>query len=106
MNALHSVETERPRLEPLAKEITFVCANPDHHLLAARREGTRLHDHRFRTPEGRIPAHDYCGVDERSETIWFRGRPALCPLGTAVDDHEWRESEATPSSRREGAVRH
>jgi hypothetical protein len=98
------VEVERPRPEPRQEDTTFVCANPDHYRLAARREHARLRDRRYVVPPGIISEHDYCGREETPEPIWFAGRPAFCPLGYEGDNHEWRASEWNPSSRREGAV--
>ena len=95
-------EAELPRSEPREEETTFVCANPDHYLLAARREQVRLHDRRFGAPDGRIPQHDYCGAQEEREAIWFKGRPAFCPLGVGADDHEWQESARGLGTSRRG----
>ncbi|HEV8534332.1 MAG TPA: hypothetical protein VGR87_01230 [Candidatus Limnocylindria bacterium] len=91
------VEAERPRPEPRQEETIFICANPDHHLLAAHRERMRLRDHRFIAPAGRIPEHDYCGAEAMREAIHIAGRPAFCALDGDVDDHEWRAAPVRPS---------
>jgi hypothetical protein len=73
------VQAERARPEPRQEETTFVCTNPDHHLLASRRERIRLRDRRFSAPAGMIPAHDYCGAEETREAMYFAGRPGFLP---------------------------
>jgi hypothetical protein len=93
------VEDERPHPEPRQDETTFICVNPDHHLLAQRRERMRLRDHRFIAPPGGIPSHDYCGAQEQRGPVSFAGRPAFCPLGAGDEDHEWQETAWSNSSR-------
>ena len=63
-----------------------VCVNPEHRILALRREQMRVRDHRFVAPAGRIRAHDYCAAPARAGI-----EEGFCPLGAEADDHDWRE---------------
>lgn len=78
-------------------ELSFVCTNPEHRMVAARREQVRLRDRRWLAPPGRIPQRDYCASEgSADEPLRFRGRAAYCALGDLVDDHEWIEATVLP----------
>jgi hypothetical protein len=77
------------------RDAGYACVNPEHRLLAARKEELRVRDRRWRAPAGRIPQHDYCATTEKpQEPPLFRGRAASCPLGAQADDHAWLEAVA------------
>ncbi len=78
-------------LKPIAaQQLVYRCANSEHWSVASASERMRIHDHRWQDPPGRIPEHDYCPREcKTTHTLAVRGRPAFCPLGDVVEDHEW-----------------
>jgi hypothetical protein len=85
-------------------ELSFVCTNPEHRIVAARREQVRLRDRRWLAPPGRIPQRDYCASEgPADQPLRFRGRAAYCALGDLVDDHEWIEATVLAGHRARNA---
>lgn len=71
----------------------FTCVNPEHHLVAARREEMRRRDRRWLLSQNVIAEHDYHAIHLReSEPLRIEGREAFCPLGASGEDHEWAET--------------
>lgn len=80
------------------KETGFSCANPDHHLMAARRDAMRLRDRRWLVTGPAVAQHDHCTPRSSDGVpLLFRGRPAFCPLGGRAEDHTWIEVACEPT---------
>ncbi|HAF10543.1 MAG TPA: hypothetical protein DCK98_10750 [Chloroflexi bacterium] len=80
------------------KDTGFSCANPDHHLVAARRDAMRLRDRRWLVTGPSVEQHDHCTL-RPSDGVpqLFRGRPAFCPLGGRAEDHIWIDVAREPT---------